>query len=167
MKERPLSDPAPRARRPFLLAVSVALATAGLALSPSIATAQTSAPANAEAEVRKVLETYITASRDTDAAAARAIFHPNAIMTGSSAGGKMNFGTPESFFNSLARMSAEPTKKPYGAAKVVDVRIAGDIATGTVEESNFNGKRYTDMFQLVRHEGHWLIISKTYFGTPL
>jgi len=162
-----LSVHARRSRKTFLLIAGAALAAGAVALGPSAALAQTASADTAEAEVRKVLETYITASRDTDAAAAWAIFHPNAIMTGASAGGKMNFGTPESFFNSLARMSAEPTKKPYGAAKVVDVRIAGDIATGTVEESNFNGKRYTDMFQLVRHEGRWLIISKTYYGTPL
>jgi hypothetical protein len=152
-------------RRPnFAFGMKMALLPLCIAFTPSMAPAQTSKAD--EAAVRSVMDGYITASRDADEMAARALFHPNAIMTGVTAGGKMGYGTPEGFFTLLGKLAAGP-KAAYGPAKVTQISVAGDIATGTVEESDFNGKRYTDMFQLVRENGHWLIISKVWYGIPL
>lgn len=137
--------------------------TLGLALAALVATpamAQT-----ADQDVRAVMENYIAASRTADASIARRLFHPRAIMTGLHAGGRIYFGTPADFFAHLDRVATAP-RKPYGPARVAQITIVGDIATGTVEESDFDGKRYTEMFQLIREDGRWLIISKIWYGTP-
>lgn len=119
----------------------------------------------AERDVRAVMEGYIAASRGADASIARPLFHPKAIMTGLHAGGRIYFGTPANFFAHLDRVAAAP-RKPYGPARVAQVTVVGDIATGTVEESDFDGKRYTEMFQLIHEDGRWLIVSKIWYGTP-
>lgn len=152
-------------RRTLIVLASAGIAVASPFILSPVASAQSNA-ATANAEVRAVMESYITASRNSDEQLARSLFHPNAIMTGAQAGGKMIFGTPESFFGGLAKAAAAPTKSAYGSARVVQVTVVGEIAAATVEESNFHGKRYTDMFQLVRYDRRWLIISKTYYGMP-
>ncbi len=144
--------------RTFLIAATAALGIAGFSLS-SLA-AQSS---NAEAEVRAVMQGYIDASKNPNEQAMRALFHPDARMSGFVAGGPMRIGTPEGFFVSLGKAAAAPAQ-PYGPASVAQVTVVGEVATGTVEESNFRGNKYTDLFQLVHNDGKWLIISKIYAG---
>ena len=149
-------------RRRFLVAAAALVSLAGFTAGSAAAQSN----AGAEAEVRAVMQTYIDASANPDEKAMRAIFHPDALMSGSVAGGPMRIGKPEGFFTSLGKAAAAP-KQPYGAASVTHITVAGDVATGTIEEANFRGNKYTDLFQLVRHDGKWLIISKIYAGTKI
>lgn len=147
-------------RRKFLIAAVAALSIAGFTVR---SLAAQNANAAAEAEVRAVMQGYIDASKTPDEKAMRALFHPDALMSGSVAGGPMRIGKPEGFFTSLGKAAVGPAQ-PYGPASVAQVTVVGDVATGTVEESNFRGNKYTDLFQLVRHDGKWLIVSKIYAG---
>jgi hypothetical protein len=151
------------ARRKFLIAATAMVSLAGFTANPAAAQSSNAA---AEAEVRAVMQAYIDASANPDEKAMRAIFHPTAVMSGSVAGGPVRIGTPEGFFTSLGKAAAAP-KQPYGAASVTQITVAGDVATGTIEEANFRGNKYTDLFHLVRHEGKWLIVSKIYAGTKI
>ncbi|MBI1732906.1 MAG: nuclear transport factor 2 family protein [Gammaproteobacteria bacterium] len=110
---------------------------------------------------RLVIEEYIAACRAGNVARLRAIFHPQALMTGYLAG-QFLCGPPEPFF---AAVQSQPAPDKSGAdyrAEIVSVEVTGDVATATLREWGYLGLDFTDHFHLVRVEGKWKIASKTF-----
>jgi hypothetical protein len=47
-------------------------------------------------------------------------------------------------------------------ANIVNIDIAGTIATVRLELDNWTGTNYTDVFTLLKVDGHWKIMNKVF-----
>ena len=122
-----------------------------------VALADTSSP-------RAVLDAYIEACRVGDADSLERLFHPDALMSGFWSG-EFYSGSPQPFFDEVRdNPSMAETGAAYSArAEITDV--TGDVAMGTIRESGYFGDDFTNHFHLVRINGEWQIIAKTYMAT--
>ena len=111
------------------------------------------------AAVRAVMDDYVKGSSG-DVELLRSIFHPNALMNGYFKG-NLGIGSPEPFFEIVAAM--EPgNKNPDYHAEIESIDVIGEIATAKLVEVGFLGTNFIDVFHLIRVDGAWKIISKTY-----
>jgi hypothetical protein len=112
--------------------------------------------------VRTVMERYIDATYRADVATLRSLFHPQATMTGY-LGGELILGGPESFFADIGgRPSMAEAGDPY-KGEIVATHASGYTGSAVIEQSGFFGAGYfVDYFHLVKIDGEWLIISKTF-----
>lgn len=108
-----------------------------------------------------VIEEYVEACRMGNVTRLRAVFHPQALMSGYYQG-EFYIGTPEPFFEEVAaNPSPSETGDHYSGEVTVTEEVAG-CASATLKEQGFLGSDFTDWFHLARVEGTWLILSKTY-----
>lgn len=111
--------------------------------------------------VREVITKYINGSNHGDADLLRSIFFPEAIMSGDYQG-TLRFGTPEPFFE---RVENSPSLKDSGMdykAVITSIEIVGSVASAVLKEEGFFNANFTDFFHLMKKDGEWKIISKTY-----
>ena len=111
------------------------------------------------ASIRSVLDRYVEGSRG-DVDLLRSIFHPEARMNGYYAG-HLGIGSPEPFFAEVAKMEPSAPSGNYHA-EIESIEVMGDVASARLVETGFLGSDFVDFFQLIRIEGEWKIISKTY-----
>jgi len=107
---------------------------------------------------RTVIEEYVAACTARSVERLRAIFHQEARMSGYLMG-QCLVGSPQPFYDAVAGAPAET-----GAyrAQITDVAVTGQVASVTLEEQGFLGLSFTDYFHLVRIDGRWWIVSKTF-----
>ena len=76
--------------------------------------------------------------------------------------GTLRFGTPESFFE---RVENSPALTESGAdyrAVISSIEVVGRVASAVLKEEGFFNNNFTDFFHLMKKDGQWKIISKTY-----
>lgn len=119
------------------------------------------------AEIERVIKLYIDGARDGDAAKMRQAFHQDARMFGSFGGARLD--VPIAEFFAMSDGKPADVKGSY-KARIVSVEQVGDAATATLEEEGYWGSvSFTDFFSLVRTDGGWKIVNKTFAhtgGTP-
>jgi hypothetical protein len=115
-------------------------------------------PSEIEA-VRRVIEQYVEGSKG-DVQKLQAIFHPDARMTGYF-GGKLMLGTPQPFFDAV-KSAVTPEATAAYRSEIRSIEVVGEAATATLVETGFLGSDFTDFFHLIREDGRWRIISKTF-----
>ena len=111
------------------------------------------------ASVRAVLDGYVKGSAG-DVELLRSVFHPDATMNGYFSG-HLGIGSPEPFFAEVAKLDASAPSEHYHA-EIEAIEVIGDVATATLVETGFLGSDFVDFFHLIRVDGEWKIISKTY-----
>lgn len=91
-------------------------------------------------------------------------FHPKAMMFGTSPG-HVTIVEIEGLYSYIA--SKKPLSETGEAhyAVITDIRYAGHAATVEMVETAAHGTDYTNYFQLLKIEGQWLIVSKTFNAT--
>jgi hypothetical protein len=109
--------------------------------------------------VRKLISKYIEGSRG-DAELLRSIFHPQAVMNGYFQG-RLGLGSPEPFISLVENLDKSDAKSEY-KAEIESIDVVGEVATAKLLEHDFMGSGFVDFFQLIRIDGEWKIISKTY-----
>jgi len=117
---------------------------------------------NDESAVRAILDEYIAACVAGSVERLQAIFHPDALMTGFLAGQHL-MGPVEPFYQAVR--NTPPPGSEYHAV-VSDIRVAGAIASASISEQGYLGLDFVDLFHLVRQQGDWKIVSKTFNGVP-
>jgi hypothetical protein len=75
--------------------------------------------------------------------------------------GHLGIGSPEPFFAEVAKMEPSAPSGNY-RAEIESIEVMGDVASARLVETGFLGSDFVDFFQLIRIEGEWKIISKTY-----
>jgi hypothetical protein len=113
-----------------------------------------------DTEARAVIEEYVAACRVRSVDRLKAIFHPDALMSGYLVEQRL-VGSTQPFYDALQHAPADPPGGRYDA-KITSVDVAGRIATVTLEERGFLGLDFTDYFHLVKMDGDWKIVSKTF-----
>ena len=111
------------------------------------------------AAVRAVIEQYIEGSSG-NASLLRSIFHPDALMSGYF-GGHPGIGSPDPFFEEVEKMDPNAPAGNY-RGEIEAVEVIGDVATARLVETDFLGSGFVDFFHLIRLDGAWKIVSKTY-----
>jgi hypothetical protein len=115
------------------------------------------------ADIERVIQLYVDATRRGDAAKMKLAFHKDAHMFGSFGGARLDVPIAELF-----AMSDGKPADVNGSykAQIVSVEQVGDAATATLEEQGFWGAvSFTDFFSLIRADGAWKIVSKTFAHT--
>ena len=110
---------------------------------------------------RKVLQQYIDGSHNGDADALREIFFPEAVMSGYFQG-QLSIGTPEPFFDFVENTTSLAESGVSYKEEITSIEVVGEAASAVLKEEGFFGENYTDFFHLIKKDGKWKIISKTY-----
>ena len=149
----------PIAVRPILACALLALSLAAGAQTAAVAeSAQTTTARKDGAAVRAALDSYIDAGRQGRSGIMRDAFLPQATIYGHGADGTLSGGPIATLFDYVDTHSPATELE----AHVVSIEIFGTIAQARVESSNWHGARYTDLFQLLKVDGEWKILSKIY-----
>jgi hypothetical protein len=104
---------------------------------------------------------YVEACRSGDVGTLASLFAPNALMWGFYQG-EYYIGSPQLFFDEVRD---NPCPADTGSTYISDIsgiEQHGDIAQATLSEQGFLGANFTNLFQLARIDGSWLIVSKAY-----
>ena len=118
---------------------------------------------NSEKEsVRNLVQQYIDGTYKGDVKALRECFHPKAVMNGYLQD-QLLLGGPEPFFDNI---ESNPSMAEAGApyrGEITFVDVVGNVACATIKETGFGGDMsFTDYFHLLKENGEWKIISKTF-----
>jgi len=116
----------------------------------------------AAAAATHVMERYVDAVYAADVATLRGLFHPAAVMSGY-LGDTLLAGSPEPF---LLDVGGRPSMKAMGApytAQILDVHASPRSAALRLEETGFFGTTsFVNYFHLLKVDGEWKIVSKTF-----
>jgi len=112
-------------------------------------------------QVRKVITQYVEAYLQADVASLRDVFASDAVMNGY-VDDRLVTGSPEVFIQNVGK--APPIATIGGSAiyEIGDIDITGNAAAVTVRETGFGELNFTDYMHLLKRDGAWKIISKTF-----
>ena len=114
-----------------------------------------------ERAVRVVIEQYIQSYLSADVTALRDVFAHDAIMNGF-VGERLVEGTPEPFLQNVASnppLNGSDFQPEYN---IEHVSLTNNAASVIVREINFGPYNFTDYMHLLKRDGVWKIISKTF-----
>jgi len=112
-------------------------------------------------DVRRVIKLYTNGTYEGSVDKLKQAFHPEAMMCGYFQGQRL-MGGVDPFY---ASVEASPAPKEQGQSyepNVTAVRVAGNAATATLEERPYMGLNFTNFFHLLKTDGQWQIVSKTF-----
>jgi hypothetical protein len=138
--------------------IITAACMAGL-LAGSVAFSATTAD---EQEVRAVLDHYLAGHATGDGAHFRMVFHPDSKLYFNREG-KFSTRTAEEYISAASGKPApdEPQRK----RRIVSVDVSGDAAQAKVE-LDYPTVFFTDYFNLLKVDGKWVIVNKTFNARP-
>lgn len=110
---------------------------------------------------KQTIETLVEACRSGDVELLQSVFSDNALMTGYF-GGEFYTGSPELFYDEVRDNPSPASTGAKYIGEITSVEVFGNIANVTLQETGFLGANFTNLFQLVRKDGTWLIYSKLY-----
>lgn len=119
------------------------------------------------AELKAITDTlnlYVEGLHKGDIETLKKAFHPKAMMYGVSGGSNILITEIEGLYafvsaNNPPWKSGEPHQ-----CFVTDIHYAGEAASAEMVEEAAFGNDYTNYFQLLKIEGRWQIVSKTFNG---
>ncbi len=121
---------------------------------------------NAELQgIRDTVTLYTEGVHTGDIDMLKKAFHPNAMMYGAS-GENITVTEIQGLYDYIA--AHEPTTKtgePHQCF-VTSIQYAGNAAFVEVVEESLFGHDYTNYLQLLKIDGKWVIVCKTYNATP-
>lgn len=111
--------------------------------------------------VRAVVNDYVSGTYEADIGKLRSTFNDKASMYGF-LDGKLIEATPEPFFEDVG---SQPSLRESGAdykATIESVHVIGSVASVVLRETGFGPFNFTDYFHLLKKDGKWQIVSKTF-----
>lgn len=113
------------------------------------------------AEIKKVITTYVESYIHADIEALRSVFASDAVMNGY-VGERLVTGSPDIFIENAANAPSLASKGLTPSYKIGDVEIRGNAAAVTINEHGFGDFNFTDYMHLLKRDGAWRIVSKTF-----
>ncbi|MDA0239169.1 MAG: nuclear transport factor 2 family protein [Proteobacteria bacterium] len=114
-----------------------------------------------EFDVVAVIERYIESYISADIPALRDVFAEDAVMNGY-ADGRLVTGTMEPF---IRQVESNPSLKSGGFElryNIEHISITNNAASVVLRETGFGQYNFTDYMHLLKRDGVWKIISKTF-----
>ena len=110
--------------------------------------------------VRQTVEDYLVGSYEGDVERLSKAFHAKASVIGNF-GSKLTWMNLEDFLNWVKTSpKASDSDQPYDMS-LVSLDVTGDAASAKVDDM-FMGLKFTDYLSLVKVDGAWVIVNKTY-----
>lgn len=113
------------------------------------------------AAIRKVITTYIESYIQADTNALRGVFASDAVMNGF-VGDRLIEGTPDPFIENTGNAPSIASRGLNPEYEIGEVEIRGNAAAVTIQEHGFGDFNFTDFMHLLKRDGEWKIISKTF-----
>jgi hypothetical protein len=113
------------------------------------------------AAVTEVVRTYYDGTMTGDGAKLASAFHPRACIVGTWEGA-LDWVTVAEYIDECKEAVAEAGRHDL---RIDSVSLAGDTALVRLDAQH-GGVDYTDHLTLVRSEGAWRIVHKTYYANP-
>lgn len=136
-----------------VLALLLALACAG-----PLAAQKNDAAAGDEAQVRKVVETYLHGLKFNDVASFRAAFWPDAKLLFVRKNGALGQLSQEDWYKGFAAVAG---KEEEGTLRILALEVTGLAASVKVEEI-YPKERYVNYLSLLKVAGEWKIVNKIF-----
>ncbi len=118
-----------------------------------------------EAEVVAVIERYIEGYLNADLPVLRGAFADDAVMNGY-VDDRLVTGTPEPFFRQVGSnpplKSPGPGPDPGPSYDIEHLSITNNAASAVLRETGFGPHDFTDYMHLLKRDGVWKIVSKTF-----
>ena len=112
-------------------------------------------------EITQMITQYLEAYLRADVDALRDVFAPDAVMNGY-VGTRLIEGAPEIFIQNVAKKPSILSLGRNPRYEIGDIQITGHAAAVTVMQYNFGDFNFTDYMHLLKRDGRWQIISKTF-----
>jgi hypothetical protein len=109
--------------------------------------------------IAETIQTYVEGMCGADETKLRAAFHPKASIIGYLEGA-FEWDSLDEFIEAVKSVVDTPDPTPEWTLQSVD--IVGDTAVARAETA-VAGMTFTDTLSLLRVEGTWVIVAKTYF----
>jgi hypothetical protein len=110
---------------------------------------------------RATITELVDACHAGDGERLRCVFSKGALMSGYFKG-EYYSGSPEPFFDEVRDNPAPASTGVEYIAEITSIEEFGDIANAILEEKNFLGADFMNLYQLASIDGNWLIVSKAY-----
>jgi len=107
--------------------------------------------------ITSVVQHYIDGAKSGSSAEMRRAFHDDATIFGYE-GDSLFAGPIQRLFDWNDQNGPAVDLK----ANIVNIDVAGTIATVRLELDNWTGTNYTDLFTLLKEDGHWKIMNKVF-----
>ncbi len=112
-------------------------------------------------DIARVITQYAEAYLKADVDALQDVFAPDAIMNGH-VGDRLVEGTPEVFIQNVGKAPPICSLGKNPRYEIGDIQITGHAAAVTVTQTDFGDFNFTDYMHLLKRDGRWQIISKTF-----
>ena len=113
------------------------------------------------AEIRRVVIQYVEGYLNSDVAALKEVFAKDAVMNGY-LGDRLIEGVPAFFIENVGKALPIAGQGGNPTYHIGEVEIRGNAAAVTLQEHDFGGMNFTDFMHLLKRDGEWKIISKTF-----
>lgn len=111
--------------------------------------------------IEAVVQLYIDGIHNGDAALLRQAFHPQAMMYGTS-GDKVTITPIEGLYSFVETCVPPARSGDLHQCSIVSIQVAGNTAAAEMTEDQTFGHNYVNYFHLLKIEGQWVIVSKSY-----
>lgn len=115
--------------------------------------------------IRQTVNKYGDGITTGDIELLRSAFHPKAMMYGCTGDSAMIVEI-EGLFAYVAAQEAPVTTGEKHRCLITKIDVAGNAASVELVQEACYGVNYTNYFQLLKIDGRWLIVSKSYNGEP-
>ena len=112
-------------------------------------------------EIANTIQLYIEGGRTGDTSKMKEAFHPDATIFGYV--GTDLFGGPIKQLYDWNDQNGAATELQ---GRIVSIDLIETVATARLELENWTGHRFTDLFTLLKVDGHWKIINKVFHLHP-
>ncbi len=114
-----------------------------------------------ETAVRNTLDDYLQGSYQADMPRLKSAFWPGASLNGY-LDGQLVQGAVDLFFADVASKPSLESMQCDFKADIASLEIRGSVAAAVIEETGFGPYDFTDYMHLLKKDGVWKIISKTF-----
>ena len=111
--------------------------------------------------IARTVQQYVNGGKSGHGADMQPAFHPDATIFGY-VGLDLFAGPIQKLFDWNDQNGPATNLQ----SQIINIDIAGTIATVRLELDNWTGRRFTDMFTLLKVDGEWKIISKVFYLHP-
>ena len=117
--------------------------------------------ADDKAAITQVITQYVEAYLAADIDALRDVFARDAVMNGY-VGDRLVVGSPNVFVDNVGKNPSIASLGGNPTYEMGEIEIRGNAAAVTLQEHGFGEMNFTDFMHLLKRDGTWKIISKTF-----
>ena len=110
--------------------------------------------------IAEVLNKYIEGCKQARSSIMKPAFSDKATIFSVDANGKLTGGSIQELFDAIDKPPFRPS--PEAQSVIVKVDIVGTAASARIDSNDVSGFSFSDLFQLLKVEGKWTIVSKIY-----